>query len=239
MRKILYSILIVAILLISVTGCGTKKTNEDTQAQDETRDNESALIFKEEYEALNGVKNSSGVEHRTVSINENNPFVYATGKEIVEKIKDQETFYVYFGSSYCPWCRSVIEKFIEVANNNNIDKVYYVDIWVGDHVEILRDVYKLNEDGKPELVSKGDSSYQELLKYFDKLLNDYTLTNSKGKTIKVGEKRIFAPNFIYVEKGKAKRIVEGISESQSDPRETLTKKMLNDEEKIFIEFFNK
>lgn len=242
MKKILYSTLIITILLISVTGCGAKmkdEANDIPPVADESKVKTDAQLFKEEYESLNGIKNSSGVEYRNVSIDENNPFVYTTGKEIVEKIKDKETFYVYFGSSYCPWCRSVIEKFIEVANNNNIDKVYYIDIWDGDHIEIFRDVYKLNEDGKLELVFEGDPSYQDLLKYFDKILNDYTLTNSNGKSVKVGEKRIFAPNFIYVEKGKAKRIAEGISASQKDPREKLTKKMLNDEEKIFTGFFNK
>ena len=243
MKKILYSTLIITILLISITGCVTKKNKDDFNdippIQDESNINSDALLFKEEYESLNGNTSSNGLEFRSVSINDNNPFIYSTGKDIVEKIRNKETFYVYFGSSYCPWCRSVIEKFIEVANNKNIDKVYYVDIWKGDHTEIFRDVYKLNEKGKPELVSKGDASYQDLLKYFDKILNDYTLTTPNGQNVKVGEKRIFAPNFIYVEKGIAKSIAEGVSESQKDPREKLTKKMLEDEEKIFKAFFKK
>ena len=51
-------------------------------------------------------------------------------------IENKETFYVYFGDELCPWCRSVIEKFIEVAKKNDVKKVYYVKIWDDDHNEI-------------------------------------------------------------------------------------------------------
>ena len=69
------------------------------------------------------------------------------------------------------------------------------------------------------------------------VLEDYTLTDENGDTISFGEKRIFAPNFIYVEKGKAKKIESGSSEKQTDSRMKLTDEMLKDEEKKFNEFF--
>ena len=34
-------------------------------------------------------------------------------KDILKRIDNKETFYVYFGDRLCPWCRSVIEKSIE------------------------------------------------------------------------------------------------------------------------------
>ncbi len=227
MKKTIFSLLIIGLILLSVTGCRTNKTENDSDS----------LKFKEEYEALNGETNSSGKVHRTISISEDNPFVYATGEEIVEKIEDNETFYVYFGSSYCPWCRSVIEKAIEVAKENNIDTIYYVDIWDGDHVEILRDTYELNDNGEPEVVFEGGKGYKDLLTYFDNVLSDYTLTDADGNKISVGEKRIFAPNFIYVEKGKSIKLTSAISKNQSDAREELSNEILKDEEEQFTEFF--
>ena len=48
---------------------------------------------------------------------------------MLEKIENEDSFYVYFGSKLCPWCRSVIEKAVDIANLNNVSKIYYIDIW--------------------------------------------------------------------------------------------------------------
>lgn len=229
MKKKLLTILLCGIIALSITGCGK---SDDATSTD-------AVKFKEDYESLNGTTNASGNKHRTLSIPENNPFVYATTEEILNKIKNEETFYVYFGSRYCAWCRSVIEKAIEVANKNNIETIYYIEIWDGDHIEILRDTYKLDDDGHPELILESGKGYKELLEYFDNVLSDYVLSDKNGDKVSVGEKRIFAPNFIYVENGSAIRLVDGISKTQTDSRMNLTDEMLEDEEKQFNELFNK
>lgn len=223
MKKKVFLILILFIGLF-VTGCSAN--------------NKDALKFKEEYEKINGDKTSySDNKYRTLKIDKNNPYVYSSAKEILEKINNKETFYVYFGSSYCPWCRSVIEKSIESAQKNNIKKIYYVDIWNGFHNEILRDTYKLNDKNEAEKEKDGTKEYYKLLEKFDKLLEDYTLTTDDGEEVKVGEKRIFAPDFIYVENGVAKRITSATSENQKDADAKLTKEILKDEEKYFNNFF--
>ena len=56
--------------------------------------------------------------------------------------------------------------------------------------------------------------------------------------METGEKRIFAPNFFYVKKGKVKTMVTGISNKQKDSRENLTNEILKDEEKAFNKLFN-
>ena len=223
MKKKVFLILILFIGLF-VTGCSTN--------------NKDALKFKEEYEKINGDKTSySDNKYRTLKIDKNNPYVYSSAKEILEKINNKETFYVYFGSSYCPWCRSVIEKSIESAQKNNIKKIYYVDMWNGFHNEILRDTYKLNDKNEAEKEKDGTKEYYKLLEKFDNLLEDYTLTTDDGEEVKVGEKRIFAPDFIYVENGVAKRITSATSENQKDADAKLTKEILKDEEKSFDNFF--
>lgn len=217
-------IIILLITLVLLTSCAKKETD--------------AIKFKEEYENKNSEEIIAGENYRKLNISKNNPFVYSSGDEIVNKIENKETFYVHIGSSKCPWCRSVIEKFIEIASQNNVDKVYYIDIWGGDHEEILRDKYTLDENNKPKKTVDGTESYYKLLNYFDEFLTDYTLTTSKGKTVKVGEKRIFAPTFVYIEEGAAKKLVTGISDKQTTYNAELTNEILDDEANTFKEFLN-
>ena len=212
-------ILLIGILLF--TGCSNKD----------------ALKFKEDYESING-KEIGENKYRDVSIDKDNPFVEVDAEEILEMIEKDETFYVYFGDKKCPWCRSVIEKAIKVSKDYDVDKIYYVSIWDDDFNEILRDKYKLDDKGKVEKVSDGTDTYNKLLKEFDSLLSDYTLTDNNKKEVKVGEKRIYAPNFIYVSEGKAVKMTEGISDKQKDSNQELSDEILADEEKLFKEFFN-
>ena len=220
MRKFL--VLLMVGLMVIVTGCDNNK---------------SAVNFKNDYESINGKENKSGKIHRTVTIDENNKFEEITAKEVLEKINNNETFYVYFGSKLCPWCRSTIEMADKISRSNGVEKVYYVDIWDDEGNEILRDRYTLDDDNKLVLSIEGAKEYQSLLKAFDGVLSTYTLTDKNGNKIETGEKRIYAPNYIYVNKGKAIRLTEGISSLQKDSREELTKEMLDEEEKLFNDFF--
>ena len=217
-KKIFFIIFLITVLFI--TGCS----------------NEKALEFKKEYESMNGVEGKNGKVHRTVSIDENNPYEKVQAKDILDKINNKETFYVYFGDKLCPWCRSVIEKSIEVAKKKNIKKIYYVEIWNDEGEEILRDKYIL-ENGSLNKTIEGLEEYTKLLEVFKDLLKDYTLTNEAGEKIETGEKRIYAPNYIYIEKGVPKTLITGISEKLTDSRGELTKEILEDEEKMFNEFF--
>lgn len=226
MKKKTILILLLAMAVISLTAC----TNQKGQKTD-------AEKFKEEYESFNDKENDY-FKYRNLSIDEENPFIYTTAEELVKKIENKETFFVYFGDPECPWCRSVIEEAIKSANENNVKKIYYVRVWDGFHNEILRDVYEL-EDGKPVLKSKGTDAYYKLLNYFDELLDDYTLTDDNENTIETGEKRIFAPNFISVKNGKAEKIIQGISQKQEDFNSELTDEVIKDEKEIFENFYGK
>ena len=88
-----------------------------------------AMKFKKEYESLNGtIREKDKQTIRTLSIDQDNPMVYSSCQDIIDRIENKETFIIYFGFSDCPWCRSSIETFIESAKENNITTVYYVDI---------------------------------------------------------------------------------------------------------------
>ena len=225
MKKIIMILLVFASVVL-LSGCD----KEDNV-------NKAALAFKEEYESLNGKTNAKGAEHRSVTISEDNPFEKITTKELIEKIENDETLYVYFGDRLCPWCRSVIEKAIEVANAKIIKKIYYIKIWDDEGKEVLRDKYEI-VDKKLTKTIEGTEDYYKLLNIFDSVLSEYNVTDSKGKKVSTNEKRIYAPNFIFVEKGEVKTLVEGISEKQTESRATLTEEMLADEKTIFEEFFS-
>lgn len=228
-KRIMMSIIVILSLTL-LCSCGLKK---------EVEPREDAILFKQEYEMLNGKKNARDIPYRNVNIPENNPIYYASAEDIIDYMDEKETFYVYFGDTKCPWCRSTVEKMIEVASKNKIEKVYYVSIWDEEHNEILRDTYVLNSKNKPTLKKEGTKAYKELLVRFDSLLSPYTLTTSKGKKVEVGEKRIYAPNFVYVEKGKAIDLISGNSDKQKTSNEELTEEILKDEEDAFNKFFTR
>jgi len=221
MKKALLTLLII-VSIFTITGCANKDSKE----------------FKEDYEKLNGVVNSAGKEHRKLNISEDNPFVEVSADEIVKKIDNKETFYVYFGSTLCPWCRSVIESAIKIAKEKNIKTIYYVDIWDDSGKEILRDKYEV-KNKKLEKTIDGTDSYKKLLENFNSLLRDYSVTdaNDNNKEYSTGEKRIYAPNYFYIKEGKAIKLTTGKSEKLTDARGELTEEIKNDQEKLFRDFF--
>ena len=226
MKKKVLILFVISLFLFTITACNSKKKEANYGKE-----------FKEDYEEINGQENKNGNVHRTITLSEYNKFIETTPEEIVKKIESGDSFYVYFGSRLCPWCRSVIEKADEVSRLNDIEKIYYIDIWDDEGNEIFRNKYELDENNNPIKTFEGTKEYYTLLDVFKDYLRDYTLTDADKNTINVGEKRIYAPNFVYISKGKAKRLVSGKSELQNNSREDLTEEMLNDEEKVFNEFF--
>lgn len=211
MKRSIILVLITMIMCLTLTACKEK--------QEEISD---ALKFKEEYESLNGTKTDSGKTIRTITIDKDNPIIYKKSKDIVSMVKNKETFVVYFGFASCPWCRSVLPNLIKAAKTLGIDKIYYVDVLT------IRDTLKIDENGEIVTEKKGTQGYYDLLKTFDSVLEEYTLKNSNGETIKTNEKRIYAPNIISVTNGKIQGLVTGISEAQTDGYMELTPEMLEE-----------
>lgn len=211
MKKI-FSILLIVVLLVSITGC---TISDDINDSDK---------FKKEYESENGKKSKSGKEYRKLSIPDDNPFVYITAEELSKKIDKKETFIVYFGFSTCPWCRSVIEEMIKCAKDSDVDEIYYVDI------KDIRDTREINAEGDIETTKEGTKGYMELLEKLDEVLDEYTVTvtDSEEDEISLGEKRIYAPNLVAVVDGKATKLEDGISDELTDPYMELTDEIKKD-----------
>lgn len=216
-----YLVILLTFIVLGLCGCNKNQSGEQ---------------FKKEYELLNGQTNKNGKIHRIVKIDKDNPYKEVNPKIILDKINNRETFYLYIGDPLCPWCRSVIEKSIEIAKKNKIKEIFYIDIWDEEGNEIFRDKYEI-KDGKAIKIVNGTKDYYNLIKLFDNILPEYNLTDENGNNINVLEKRIYAPSFIYIKNGNAIDLIEGISSKQNDSREKLTEAILEDEEKLFQSFF--
>lgn len=197
------SIILVLVLSLLVVGCSNEKTD--------------AMKFKEEYESVNNkVNEHTKKENRELNIPKNNPIVYATAEDIVKRIDNKETFIVYFGFAECPWCRSVIEQLLKVAEEKKVEKIYYVDVLN------IRDVREIAEDGAITTTTEGSKGYMDLLTRLDSVLADYTLTDENDEEVSAEEKRIYAPNVVAISRGEAIQLETGISPKLTDPYSKLT-----------------
>ncbi len=217
MKKVL-KLLLFSLVITIVSGC----TNN-------------AIKFKNDYESLNGKTNSKGSKYRVITIDEDNPFVYTSLDRINKRIKNKETFIVYFGANWCPWCRSMLPTAIEKSKEMKIDKVYYIDVRPDNDInKDIRDIFDYNENNEIYISHNGTKAYREFLKYADSVLKEY---DSHGVSVKntkyAGSKRVGAPSFILVEKGVVSKLETGVSDLETDPYMELTDDIISDMQNRF------
>ena len=220
-KVIIIASIILVLVIIAVSCCIVFKNDK--------KDNKSALAFKEEYEKLNGKMARFGKEHRTLNIDEDNPYIKVTPKEIIEKLDNKESFYLYVGDSLCPWCRSVIEQSIISAKDNGIKEIYYIDFWDDENKEILRDVYEL-VDGEIKLTHEATEEYKKMLDLCDEKLNlrNYEVEDANGNMVEVNNIRFYGPSFFYIHNGKFVRYTDARSSKQESPLAELTDEIKED-----------
>lgn len=225
------NIIAIAILMVVASifcvGCNKDKSKQ------------SALDFKEEYEKVNEKVMIKDIKYRSLNIDEDNPYVKVSIDEIAKKIENEETFYLYVGDHLCPWCRSGLEKMIEVAKNEGIKTIYYVDFWDDNHNEILRDLYDVEIDGEDIKIIKTQEEtegYKILYESVKDYIQDYTITKD-GKEYNVGVKRVFGGDHFYFNKGKCERYVSLRVPSLNKATDELTKEVLQEQEDLFTKFF--
>ena len=247
MKKIL-SLLLVMLLAGGCSSMNKEVTEADTVKKDETTDtdetakitvNEEALAFKEEYESLNGLQDIKYPDevYRTVTIDEDNPYVLTTIDELVDMIDEDKTFYVYFGDPKCPWCRSNIETAVAKAKEDGIETIYYIHMWDDERNEIIRDKYEVVDGLLKETVEAADG-YDVLLDVMDEYLNEYIVQDEDGNSYDTQEKRIVLPSYVHFVDGEVDKYSEGTAIDQSDSHGALSEKILDEQEEQFDTFFN-
>ncbi len=178
-----------------------------TSQKEEFKD---AIKIKEEYQSFNDkVNESNKKEYPIVNLNDDNPFVYKTEEEIVQ-ILENGTGIIYFGFPSCPWCRTLLPVLEEVANENNIGEIYYLNIYD------IRSMFSLDENKKLITEKEGSSDYYKILDLLKNYLDDYILYTEDEKSVPTNEKRLYAPTLVAVQNGKIKYFHEGTVDTQKD-----------------------
>lgn len=180
-----------------------------------------AECFKQDFEQYNGLTyedtNESVID---VSIPSDNPFIYKTGKEIVE-ILNNEDAYVLFGYSSCPLTRAAIETLIAAAEEENIATIYYVDI------RDIRDEFVPGESIIPEQTKEGSEAYYEIVNFFGSRLDEYYVSSEDGFYLyDTGVRRVLSPTLVAVSGGKVIDMHQELVDSY-----TYNNEELNDEQK--------
>ena len=189
-NKVLYIIIGICVLLV-IGLCIFLVINHKEEVLSD------AEKFKQEFEQYNGLTyEDTNDKLIDVEIPNNNPFVYKTGKEIVE-IMQSEDAYILFGYASCPLTRAAIEVLIETAKEENIDKIYYVDI------KNMRDEYVPGEGIIPEQTKEGTEAYYEILNIFGSKLDKYYVASDDNFYLfDTGVTRLLSPTLVAVSKGK-------------------------------------
>ena len=226
-KKVLIIISVIILLLVLIVGgyflFFHKPKNENAQ-------NEDALRFKEEYESLNNtIRKSDGAKYNNVDIPEDNPIKYVSVDEAIDLL-DSKKAIIYVGANWCPWCRNMVSPMLDVANELEVDTIYYLEL----------DDDKSNfevKDGKVQKVNNGSESYYKLLDKLKDYLKDYELTDDEGNTYNTGEKRIYLPFFITVKNGG---IVEtkGISRTLEEGQDKYSEMTDKQYDTLYEEFYN-
>ncbi len=187
--------------------------------------------FKDEYTAYNG-KENNGRNYPQVDISDDNVYYYASEDEIRSLFEDKKTGVLYLGFPTCPWCRNMVPVLNEAGKYYGIDKIYYYNI------KEIRSSYSFDSDNKL-VKQEGTELYNYLLTKLDSFLADYSVTDNNNKSVKTGEKRIYAPTVVFIKEGEVKGIVEGTVDSQKDPYILLDETQRKELYDKYLECFNK
>ena len=189
--------------------------------------NSDSVKFKKEYESYNN-------KYIKLNINSNNRIKYSDYEEIFNII-EKGTGIIYLGEPDSNLCRNIVPVLFDVAKENNIKKIYYLNIKNDMDYYIVDDdtlVYDINDDGEEQ---KGTEDYFKLLEILDKYLLDYII-ELDGKTYNTDEKRIYTPTVIFVKDGRVVGLHMSTVSSHSNPDKKLSSKQYKELYEIYEDY---
>lgn len=133
------TIIILTILILCLTGC-----NKEEQKTD-------AILFKEEYEALNGKKNEQNEPYTHVSIPEDNAIVYSNMTQILALFSGG-TGVVYLGTSDDQQSRKIVPILLSTANMVGLETIYYYDVKQKNQSKDLEQLFSLLSSSETNMI---------------------------------------------------------------------------------------
>lgn len=153
-KKVYIILSVIVVILLGVLAFYLKESTTKTKTETDSEK------FAKEYNLVD--KSGEKID---------NVFTYRTSEEIIKILKNG-TGVVYLGFPECPWCSQYVVYLNEVAKENKVEKIYYLNIL---------------EDRK-----NNTEAYQEIVS----ILSDYLQYDDEGN------KRIYVPAVIAVKDGK-------------------------------------
>jgi len=185
-----------------------EKIKNDIKPKKETDE----IKFKKEYEDLNGKEKENGNGNYSIlEISKNNKMKYSSEKEILELLENG-TGVIYFGFPECPWCRNLVTELISVAQNENLEQIYYLNALS------IRDIKKLDDDGNVITEKEGTKNYYKIVSILEEHLGVYEGLNDESI------KRLYFPTVVFIKDGKIINVHIGTVDSHEDGNKKLTKK---------------
>lgn len=209
--KMIIALILIALVLVACY-CGYQyKAGNWEGAVKQTEDEKK---FETEYETLNGTANETGVAHKTVNIAKDNNIKYITLEEADKKLSEGSGV-IYFGFASCPWCRNLVPTLLDVAKEEELEEIYYVNL-LDEEGNDLRSKYTLNNKNKPKKEKDASLEYYNILASLSEYLSQYVLYTENGKEIEVPEKRLSAPTVVAVKEGVVLDVYEATVEMTED-----------------------
>ena len=211
MKKTLTIIISILIILgIMVIGLISILDEEQTISGD-------SLMFKEEYELLNGkYYEENNLTLPNLEITKDNPMIYVDENEIIDKLTNG-THILYLGYPECSWCRRTVPILLNLAQNNKIETIYYYNF------------YKLRTDYEAGTNEKKTNLYKNIIN----ILNDFIDT-----TYEDGEKQLSAPMVIFIKNGKIVGSHYKLVKSYEDYNIDLTEEQKDELLNIYQNYYN-
>lgn len=168
--------------------------------------------FKNEYESLNNKIVKDDKKYPKVELPDNNMIKYSTIDDVLNIFNNNKDGVVYFGYSTCLYCRNAVQILMDTAVDTELDELLYIDI------EDYWEVKNVDANGKVITEKAPHEKYYELLNVLgDELITDYVVTDSNGKEINTGVKRIQYPLVIFITDGSVASYHIGTLFFQDDP----------------------
>lgn len=152
-----------------------------------------ATKFKNEYEVFNDYESIR--EFVKVKVDENNPVIYKTSKEILEVMEKNDAI-IFFGDPSINSSRLLVEPLLEVLKEENVKELFYVD------VRDIKDEYEFDGTLIPKKIKNGTDGYYKIMKFLDKYLEEYYIEGTNGNLYDTGVKRLEDPTIVAVKNGK-------------------------------------